>query len=217
MEDLQLLPGGGVDHPHLEQEPVALHLGEGIHALGLDGVLRGQHDERPGQRMGAPRQADLALGHDLQQGRLHLGGRPVDLVGEQEVDEHRPELDVEALAGRVVHPGADDVARHEVGGELDAGEGAAHHGGERGGRERLGDARHPFEKAVTAGEQRHQQSFDHVVLADDDAPDLCEGLLEETEVRVGTFVRSGSVTAFFRNGHAAIPSNTAQRCTAPSR
>jgi hypothetical protein len=40
----------------------------------------------------------LLLGHDLEQRGLHLGRRTVDLVGQHEVREDRPELDVEGLA-----------------------------------------------------------------------------------------------------------------------
>ena len=38
---------------------------------------------------------DLRLLHDLQQRRLDLGRRPVDLVGQEEVAEHRAQLGVE--------------------------------------------------------------------------------------------------------------------------
>jgi hypothetical protein len=47
--------------------------------------------------MGPAAEGDLPLLHDLQQRRLHLRRRPVDLVREHEVREHRAEFDVEAL------------------------------------------------------------------------------------------------------------------------
>ncbi len=78
-----------------------------------------------GHLVGDAADRHLALGHDLEQRRLHLRGRAVDLVGEHEVREHRPELDVEPLGRRAVDAGADDVGRDEVGRELDAGERAA--------------------------------------------------------------------------------------------
>ena len=43
----------------------------------------------------------LVLLHDLEQGRLHLRRRTVDLVGEEEVAENRAELGVEAVAGAI--------------------------------------------------------------------------------------------------------------------
>jgi hypothetical protein len=120
----------------------------------------------------------MAFGHHLEQRRLHLGRGAVDLVGEHEVGEDWPELDVETLAGRPVDPGTNEVGRHEVGGELDAGERAVHRRGECLGSERLREPRHALEEAVAAGEQAHHQPLDHAVLADDDALHLEQGALE---------------------------------------
>ena len=125
-----------------------------------------------------PGDRHLALGHHLEERRLHLGGRAVDLVGEHEVGEDRAELDVEALGGRAVDPRADEVGRHEVGSELDARERALDGGGERFRRERLGEAGHTFEQAVAPGEQAHHEPLDHAVLPDDDALDLEQRALE---------------------------------------
>ena len=71
------------------------------------------------------RDRHVPLGHDLEQRRLHLGGRAVDLVGEHEVREHRAPLDVELLARRAPDARADDVGGNEVGRELEPGERAA--------------------------------------------------------------------------------------------
>ena len=125
-----------------------------------------------GQREGLAADRDLALGHDLEQRRLHLGRRAVDLVGEQEVDHHRAELDVELLLALPVDAGTDDVGGHQVGGELDAGERAADDLGEGLDRQRLGHAGHTFEQHVPLGEQADQHPLDEQVLADDDPLDL---------------------------------------------
>ena len=125
VDDLPLLLGARVVDEHLHEEAVALRLGQRVDALGLDRVLRGEHEERVGQRVGDAADGDLPLGHDLEQRRLHLGRRAVDLVGEHEVGEHRAELDVERVLAGLVDAGADDVGRHQVGGELQAGERAA--------------------------------------------------------------------------------------------
>ena len=162
----------------LEQEPVALGLGQLVDALGLDGVLRRHDEEGQRQRVGAPADADLPLGHRLEQGRLHLGRRPVDLVGEDEVGEDRSELGVERLRARPPDPGADDVAGHEVGGELQAGERAADDVGQRADGEGLRDTGHALEEHVTARHEAHEHPLDHVVLADDDALDLEQRTLE---------------------------------------
>ena len=118
------------------------------------------------------------LGHDLEQRRLHLGRRPVDLVGEHEVGEHGAELDVELLARRPVDPGADDVGGQQVGRELDAGERAADDAGQRLDRQGLGQAGHALEQAVAPGEQAHEQALDGAVLADDHLLDLEQRRLE---------------------------------------
>jgi hypothetical protein len=91
-----LLAEAWVVDDDLEQEAVDLRLGQRVGALGLDRVL-GRHDEErcgTGERLAADR--DLVLLHDLEQRRLHLRRRAVDLVGEQEVAEDRAELGVEA-------------------------------------------------------------------------------------------------------------------------
>ena len=67
-----------------------------------------------------PSTRDLALLHRLQQRRLGLRRRAVDLVGEQDVREHRPAPELELAGLRVVDERAGHVARHEVRGELHA-------------------------------------------------------------------------------------------------
>ena len=72
---------------------------------------------------------DAAYGHTtllhrLQQGGLRFGGRAVDLVGEKQVGEQRPRLELEPPTARLgvflQQVRAGDVGRHQVGGELDA-------------------------------------------------------------------------------------------------
>ena len=120
----------------------------------------------------------LPLLHRLEQGALHLGGRAVDLVGEHEVREHRPERDLELAELLVEDPGADDVGGHEVGRELDALELAADRLRERLHRHRLGEAGHALDEEVAAREQGDDHPLEQRVLADDDALDLVEHLLE---------------------------------------
>src|SRR5699024_2084474 len=128
---------------------------------------------------GAP-QGDLAFGHDLQQGRLHLGGCTVDLVGQYEVDEDRPQFDVELLGGGMINAGADDVGGHQVGGELHARERSTGDLGQRGDRQCLGDTRYPFDEAVPSGDQSDQGALHHTLLADDDRRDLVQRCAEQS-------------------------------------
>src|SRR5688500_17357514 len=75
--------------------------GEGVSALVLDGVLGGHYHERWGQLVADAVDGHLTLLHGLEEGRLGLRGRPVDLVAEDDVGEHGPLPEVE-LAGRAV-------------------------------------------------------------------------------------------------------------------
>ncbi len=68
--------------------------------------------------------------------------------------------------------GAGDVARHQVGSELNAAETQVHRLGERADHQRFGQARHTFEQAVAASQNGDQQLLDHFVLADDDLRQL---------------------------------------------
>ena len=121
----------GVVDDELEHEAVDLRLGQRVGALGLDRVLRRQHEERLRARVcvSCPivtwRSCITSSSADCT-----FGGRAVDLVGEQEVAEHRAELGVEAARVRPVDARADEVGRHEVGSELEPLERAAEHVGD---------------------------------------------------------------------------------------
>ena len=111
-----------------------------------------------------------------------LAGRPVDLVGQHDVGEDRAPLDVEVLGRRAPDAGADEVGGHEVGGELDAGELAADDLRQRRHGERLGQPGDALDQAVAVGQQAQQHPLDEPVLADDDALDLEERVLEQRGV-----------------------------------
>ena len=183
---------GRVVDVDLEQEPVALGLGQLVDALGLDRVL-GRHG--PGtarQRVGAAADADLALGHRLEQRRLHLRRRPVDLVGEHEVGEDRSELGVEGLgAGRqtrvpTMSPGMRsgvNCRRANVPPMTSA-------------RVRTASVfatpGTPSRRHVAAGEEADEHPLDHLVLADDDPLDLEQRALEGRAAPGGAGSRGGS-------------------------
>ena len=74
----------------VEHEAVELGFGQRIGPFLLDRVLRGDGEERLGQGVGRLPDRHFALLHRLQQGRLRLGRRAVDFVGQQDVGEDRP-------------------------------------------------------------------------------------------------------------------------------
>ena len=116
--------------------------------------------------------------HDLEERRLHLRGRAVDLVGEQEVAEDGSELRLERPLIGPVDARADEVGGHEVGRELHAREGAAEHAGRGLDRERLREPGHALDQEVPLREETDEHPLQHLILAGDDAPDLEERLLE---------------------------------------
>ena len=61
---------------------------------------------------------------------------------------------------------AKDVARHQVGRELDTAEAEIERRPKRPHEERLAESRNPFEQAVAAREQADQQLLDNIVLSD---------------------------------------------------
>ena len=119
-QDVQLVLGVRVADQQPHQEAIDLRLGQRVGARLLDRVLRGEHDERLGQRARLAVDRDLRLLHRLEQRALRLGRRAVDLVAEHDVGEDRPLAQLELARARRQHVGARDVGRQQVGRELDA-------------------------------------------------------------------------------------------------
>ena len=116
---------------------------------------------------------DLPLLHRLQQRRLHLRRRAVDLVGQQDVGEDRTPLHRELAGALVVDHRADEVGRQQVGSELHPAAIGLDGGGDGLYREGLGEARQPLEQDMTIGEQSKQQPLEQDVLPHDHP--LCLG------------------------------------------
>ncbi len=156
----------------LEQEAVELGLRQRIGALLLDRVLGRHHREAFGERVGLAVDGDVALLHRLQERGLGLGRRAVDLVGQQQLAEDRPARQREGRSLEVEEVGPDDVARHQVGRELDAAVVQPERAGEALGEEGLGGAGRAFQQHVAARHQRGQHQIDGVGLADHRLADL---------------------------------------------
>jgi hypothetical protein len=178
LHDRQLVGVIGVVDEHLEHEAVDLRLGKRVGALRLDRVLRGEDEERLRDGVGLPADRDLVLLHHLEQRRLHLRRGAIDLVGEQEVAEDRPELRVERAVPLPVDPRAYEIRGDEVGRELHAVERAAEDLGECLDRESLGESGNALDQEMSAGEEPYEHALEHLLLADDDALHLEQGALE---------------------------------------
>ena len=184
VDDRVFLGGVRVADDDLHHEPVDLRLRQRVGALGLDRVLRRHDQKRLGHLVGLAADGDLMLLHHLEQGALHLGGRPVDLVGEQQVGEDRAELGLELAGVLMVDPRSGQVGWHQVGGELDALELPADGRGERLDGQRLGQPGDALHEQVPAGKQGDRHALEQDVLADDGALDLEEHRLQRVGVRV---------------------------------
>ena len=157
----------------------ALRFGQRIRAFELDRVLGGEHEERPFELIGAPGSRDGVFLHRLEQRRLRLRRRPVDLVGEDDLREDRPLHEAERAMPVlfVEHLGSRDVGRHQIRRELDALERQIEDLRHRLDQQGLGQPGHSGNQAVPSGEQGHQHFVDDGVLPDDDLPDLRENAL----------------------------------------
>ena len=164
------IAGGVVDADH-EHEAVELGFGEGVGAFLFDGVLGGEDEEGGVEGVGAAGDGDFVLLHGFEHGGLGFGGSAVDFVGEDDVGEYGAfgEFEGAFATGEFLQDiGAGDVHGHQVGGELDAGEGEGHGLGEFADEQGFGEAGDAHEEGVTAGEEADAELLDDVILADDD-------------------------------------------------
>src|SRR5215471_8193912 len=160
----------------VEHEPVELGFGQRIRSFQFDGVLSGEHVERLLENIRVAFNRHRPFLHGLQQGRLRLGGSPVDFVRENDVckdrtfDEH-----ARALAGGAVFFddfGSGNVGRHQVRRELNALEIEMKHLSYGCNQQRLCKTGNAGDDGVAAGQHRYHHLVDDVFLSDDDLPDF---------------------------------------------
>ena len=142
-------------HPH--REPVELRLGERVRPLVLDRVLGRDDEERAHEHVCRAVDGDLPLLHRLEQRRLRLRRRSVDLVDEHDVREHRAGPEAERPALTVEHVHARDVRRQEIGRELDAVEREVERARERLREHGLADTGDVLDEDVPLGEQAQER------------------------------------------------------------
>jgi len=171
-DDPAFLGGAWIIDHLLEQEAVELGFGEREDALLLDRVLRRDDHEAVAERQALAIDRDGSLLHRLEQRGLGLGRGAVDLVREQQFGKDRAARHGEGRGLEVEQVRPDDVAGHEIGGELNAPEFEPDSARE-GARERgLGGARRAFEQDVAARQHRDQHEVDGRLLADHGLADL---------------------------------------------
>ncbi len=122
-----------------------------------------------------------ALLHRLQEGRLGARTGTVDLIGHQQLAEHRTGDEAERAPPALAfleHLGAQDIGGHQVGGALDALVVEPEDRAERLDQPRLGEPGHADQQRVAARQQRDQGLLDHLGLTEDD---LADALADELE------------------------------------
>jgi len=123
---------------------------------------------------------DLVLIHRLQQRRLSLGSRAIDLVGQQDIGEHRATLELELLFRRRVNRDADHVRRQHIAGELHSLKAAFQGAGNGLAERRFPHAGDAFNQQMSAGQQANHRQPNHFVLAANHFP---QGVFELSRAR----------------------------------
>src|SRR5664280_1133359 len=147
----------GIAERDAHEEAVELRLGERVRAEILHRVLRREDEERLGQRPGDAVGGDGPLAHRLQERRLRLRRRAVDLVGQEHRREHGARVKLELLRPHVEDREAEDVGRQRVRRELYAMDADAERLAERRGERRLADARDVFDQEMAPREKTHDR------------------------------------------------------------
>ncbi len=203
VEDDDLLDGLRIAEADAQHEAVELGLRQGERALVFDRVLGRDDQERVGHRVGDPVDRRLTLLHALEQARLGLRRRAVDLVGEDDLAHDRARAELEFLGLLVVDRQAGDIGWQQVRRELDAPEGAAQAASDGLGEDRLAGARDILDQEVATAQQGDEGEADLMVLADDDALDVGEDLVPGLlDLRHEPLSANGGCGNTGRDGHS---------------
>lgn len=162
----------------LEQKPVELRFRQRVGAFEFDGILRGEDEKRIGQPPRRAEQRDRLLLHGFEQRRLRLRRGAVDFVGEHDVGEDRSRMERQFThAGRVFLKDvrAENVARHEVGRELDALEFKAEQQPERLDERGFAHAGQTFEENVSAADDADEHETVEFGSSEQNAVEFVEG------------------------------------------
>jgi hypothetical protein len=188
-DDVDLVVAARVAECRLEKEAVELRLGQWKGALYLDRVLGGEDEEGLRHEARHAVAGHLPLGHRLEERRLSLRHRPVDLVDEDDVREDRPGAELEVAGLLVVDREPGDVGRLEIRRALDPGRGRAlDRHCDRASEDGLGGAGNVFEKYVPLGRERGENQLDLAPFAVHDALDVVQEALRNREGGLETLV-----------------------------
>ena len=214
VEDVHLGRRIGIADVEAHEESVELRFGKCVGAVEFDRVLGRENDERLGHESWDTVDRHLMLLHRLEQRRLGLGRRSVDLIGDHDVREDRAVVELEAVLPLVVDLDAGDVGGEQVGRELDALQRSVDRFGQRAGERGLADAGYVLDQQVPVGQHAGDGEPDHVGLAlqhpFDTARDLVEVVLETRDLPEDCIVLTTLHAAPLRGAgtNSDLPRNT---------
>ena len=155
-----LVGGLRIAERYAHQEAVELGLRQREGALVFDRVLGRHHQEGTFEGIGDAVDADLLFLHGFEQGGLGARGGAVDLVGQQDVHEHRAGVELEPPFGLVEHGDAGHVVGQQVGHALQALELAVDAGREGARQHGLAGTGHVLDQHVPLDQERHHHELD---------------------------------------------------------
>src|SRR5215472_486070 len=165
-----------IDHD-LEKKAVKLRLWQGVGAFLLYGILGRKHREMGAELALLAVYGCRTLLHRFQQCRLCLCGGAVDFISEQKIGKEGPRTEAQLPGARVEDRGTDDVARHQVGSELQATEADPKARRDAPDQERLGHARHTLDQAMTSTKECNKHEAHRCILTDHVPPNSGEEAL----------------------------------------
>ena len=173
----------GITHLDAHQEAVELRFRQRKGADLVCGVLRGDDEERHGQRARRAFYGHLLFLHRLEQRALRLGRGAIDLVRQDHLRKDRAGMEFE-FAGfcfntwALIHRHAEDIGGQQVAGELDALELQAQRARQHVRQRGLADTRQILDQQVAARQQARKRETDLFRLAEDDLLGLLDDVVQ---------------------------------------
>ena len=171
-EQCTLAGAVGVAERDAQEEAVELAFGQRVGAELVRRILRGDDEKRPRQAARFVLDRDLLLFHGFEQRALRFRPGAVDLIGQQHLREDGALVEDESLFAALEDADADEVAGHQIGGELHARKLQPERHRQRMCQRRFAHARNVFDEQVATGHETGDAVFDLRAFAYDDRANL---------------------------------------------
>ena len=159
----------GVTHFDAHEETVKLGFRKRIGAVMLDGILRGDDEERLGEWEGAAVDGNLRFVHGFKKSGLRAGSGAIDFVGENDVGKDGALAELELAGLGIIDADAENIGGEKIGSKLDTLKGAVKRFGESLGESGFAGAGDVFDEQMAASEKSDEGKLDDVFLAVDSA------------------------------------------------